>query len=221
MKDNVSRSFEPRHVIADTRISSGQCPRCDVNVTWGARPSQGHTKKRALRHTHVKKTSAKKILGIAHPEQKAVKNIDMVANRTLCLKGHLLVYSPECDRSKQTPVTVPHVLCDYEALATSRFRHLSRHSMTAGYFEDISASGTRTALCSSCGTDEWKSCRAALKIDHGRSARVTRCPPFCILSCSIMYILYIGRFVSGQSQRFVHTVCAFLVTIRRYYLLIQ
>jgi hypothetical protein len=37
MKDNVSRSFEPRHVIPDTRISSGQCPRCDVNVTLGAR----------------------------------------------------------------------------------------------------------------------------------------------------------------------------------------
>jgi hypothetical protein len=39
MKDNVSRSFEPRHVIPDTRISSGQCPRCDVNGTWGARRS--------------------------------------------------------------------------------------------------------------------------------------------------------------------------------------
>jgi hypothetical protein len=36
MKDNVSRNFEPRHVILDTRISSGQCPRCDVNVTLGA-----------------------------------------------------------------------------------------------------------------------------------------------------------------------------------------
>jgi hypothetical protein len=58
MKDNVSRSFEPRHVIPDTRISSGQCPRCDVNVTWGARPSQCHTKKRALRHIHVKKPNS-------------------------------------------------------------------------------------------------------------------------------------------------------------------
>jgi hypothetical protein len=33
IKDNVSRNFEPRHVIPDTRISSGQCPRCDVNGT--------------------------------------------------------------------------------------------------------------------------------------------------------------------------------------------
>jgi hypothetical protein len=53
MKDNVSRSFEPRHVIPDTRISSGQCPRCDVNVTLGSRDFQSHTKKRALRHIHV------------------------------------------------------------------------------------------------------------------------------------------------------------------------
>jgi hypothetical protein len=39
-KDNVSRSFKPRHVIPDTRISSGQCPRCDVDVTLGARDLQ-------------------------------------------------------------------------------------------------------------------------------------------------------------------------------------
>jgi hypothetical protein len=56
MKDNVSRSFKPRHVIPDTRISSGQCTRCDVNVTWGARDFQGHTKKRALKHIHIKIT---------------------------------------------------------------------------------------------------------------------------------------------------------------------
>jgi hypothetical protein len=30
MNDNVSRSFEMRHVIHDIRISSGQWPRCDV-----------------------------------------------------------------------------------------------------------------------------------------------------------------------------------------------
>jgi hypothetical protein len=44
MKDNFSKSFEPCHVIPDTRISSGQCPRCDVNVTLGSRDFQGHTK---------------------------------------------------------------------------------------------------------------------------------------------------------------------------------
>jgi hypothetical protein len=61
MKDNVLRSFEPRHVILDIRISSGQCPRCDVNVTLGARDlhavreiSKVTRNKRALRHIHVK-----------------------------------------------------------------------------------------------------------------------------------------------------------------------
>jgi hypothetical protein len=60
MKDDVSRSFEPRHVIPDTRISSGQCPRCDVNVTLGARDlhavreiSKVTRNKRAVRHIHI------------------------------------------------------------------------------------------------------------------------------------------------------------------------
>jgi hypothetical protein len=34
---------------------SGQCPRCDVSVTWGTRPCQGHTKTWAVKHIHVKK----------------------------------------------------------------------------------------------------------------------------------------------------------------------
>jgi hypothetical protein len=33
MKDNISRSFEMRHVIHDIHIGSGQWPRCDV--TYG------------------------------------------------------------------------------------------------------------------------------------------------------------------------------------------
>jgi hypothetical protein len=46
IKDNVSRSFKMRHVIHNTRISSGQWPRCDVtNGTRGSRGFQGHTKK--------------------------------------------------------------------------------------------------------------------------------------------------------------------------------
>jgi hypothetical protein len=44
MTGNFSRSFEPRYVTPDTRISSGQCPRCDVNVTLGSQDFQGHTK---------------------------------------------------------------------------------------------------------------------------------------------------------------------------------
>jgi hypothetical protein len=61
MKNNVSRRFEPRHVIADTRISSDQCSRCDVSVTLCARDlhamreiSKVTQNKRAARHIHVK-----------------------------------------------------------------------------------------------------------------------------------------------------------------------
>jgi len=55
------------------------------------------------------------------------------------IKKMWLVYSPECDRSQQASATVPHVLCDFEALATSRFRHLGCHSVIADLFEDICA----------------------------------------------------------------------------------
>jgi hypothetical protein len=60
------------------------------------------------------------------------------------LKGHLfklgLVNSPECNRSKQASETASHVLCDREALTTLTFRHLGRHFMKPGDFEDISVS---------------------------------------------------------------------------------
>jgi hypothetical protein len=47
--------------------------------------------------------------------------------------------NPECDRYKQAPETASHVLCDCEALATLRFRHLG-HFMKPGDFENISLS---------------------------------------------------------------------------------
>jgi hypothetical protein len=60
------------------------------------------------------------------------------------LKRHLfklgLVNSPECNRCKQASETASDVLCDCEALATLRFRHLSCHFMKPGDFDDISAS---------------------------------------------------------------------------------
>jgi hypothetical protein len=60
------------------------------------------------------------------------------------VKGHLfnlgLVNSPECSRYKQASETASHVLYDCEALATLRFRHLVRHFMKPGDFEDISVS---------------------------------------------------------------------------------
>jgi hypothetical protein len=55
---NVSRSFEPRHVIPDTRFSSGQCPRCDVTISrCGVRHFQSPRNRRRLRHIHVNSDS--------------------------------------------------------------------------------------------------------------------------------------------------------------------
>jgi hypothetical protein len=83
-------------------------------------------------------------LGITQLEQKPTKNTDRVANKTLSLKGHLfklgLVESPGCDRCKQAFQTASHLLCDVEALATLRFRHLGQNFMKPGALEDISVS---------------------------------------------------------------------------------
>ena len=62
------------------------------------------------------------------------------------LKGHntnwVLVEIPECDRCKKAPEMASLVLCDCEALASWRFRHLDqnfmnqvnqRKSLVAGY----------------------------------------------------------------------------------------
>ena len=51
-----------------------------------------------------------------------------------------LVNSPDCDRCKQASETTSHILCDSEATATLRFRHLDHHFMKPGAFEDISVS---------------------------------------------------------------------------------
>jgi hypothetical protein len=93
----------------------------------------------------LKKPSARKETGeLLDLSKKQLRILIWLLTGRCRLKGHpfqlSLVYSPKCDRYKQASATVPHVLCDCEALATSRFRHLGRHSVTAGYFEDISAS---------------------------------------------------------------------------------
>jgi hypothetical protein len=60
------------------------------------------------------------------------------------LKGHLLkvglLNSPQCDRCKQASEMASHILCDCEALATLRFRHLGHHFIKPDGFEDISVS---------------------------------------------------------------------------------
>jgi hypothetical protein len=60
------------------------------------------------------------------------------------LKEHLfnwgLVNSPECDGSKQASEAASRVLCNFEALAALRFRHLGRYFINPGDFKDISIS---------------------------------------------------------------------------------
>jgi hypothetical protein len=52
-----------------------------------------------------------------------------------------LVNSPQSDKCHQASETASHVLCDFEALVTLRFRHLGDHFMKPGDFEDIAVSG--------------------------------------------------------------------------------
>jgi len=67
---------------------------------------------------------------IVQYEQKPAKNSDRVANRTLSIKRTFkleLVKNPGCDQRKQASGMVSNILCDCEALATLRFRHLVHH----------------------------------------------------------------------------------------------
>jgi len=51
-----------------------------------------------------------------------------------------LVDSPRRDRCKEASKTASHVLCECEALAVFRVRHLGRHFLKPGGFADISIS---------------------------------------------------------------------------------
>jgi len=51
-----------------------------------------------------------------------------------------LVDNPRCGGCKEAIVTTSDVLCNCEATATLRFRHLGQHFMKPGDFEDISVS---------------------------------------------------------------------------------
>jgi hypothetical protein len=92
----------------------------------------------------LKKPSVKASWWTAQSEQKPAKNGDTAVNRTLPFKRHLpnlgLVNSPECERCKQVSEMASHILCDWNAFATLRFRHLSHHFMKQGDFEEISVS---------------------------------------------------------------------------------
>jgi hypothetical protein len=51
-----------------------------------------------------------------------------------------MVNNPECDNCKQATETASHVVCDYEDLATLRFKHVGPHFMEEGDFKEISVS---------------------------------------------------------------------------------
>jgi hypothetical protein len=74
------------------------------------------------------------------------------------LKRHLfkleMINSAKCDRCKQASETAQHILCDCEALATIRFRHLGRHFMKPGNFVKTSLSVSYCTLFKR-GSAEW------------------------------------------------------------------
>jgi hypothetical protein len=57
------------------------------------------------------------------------------------LKGHLfkmgLMNDPTCERCIEADVSATHVLCDCEALAYLRFRHLGQFFMESGDLYDV------------------------------------------------------------------------------------
>ena len=70
-----------------------------------------------------------------------------------------LVNSPECDRCKQASETVSRVLCDCEALAALRFRHLGRRFLKLGDLEGISVGIYCTMFrVRGCYMHEYKCC---------------------------------------------------------------
>jgi hypothetical protein len=59
------------------------------------------------------------------------------------LKGHLLkmglTNSPTCERCLEKGESATHILCDCEAIAYLRFRHLGRYFMEPGDSQDAPA----------------------------------------------------------------------------------
>jgi hypothetical protein len=79
--------------------------------------------------------------GVTGLEQKSRKNNDRVANRTQLFKSDVfklgLVDSRRWDKCKQASVIASHVLCDFEALALLKFKHLGHHFLKPGDFVKI------------------------------------------------------------------------------------
>jgi hypothetical protein len=92
------------------------------------------------------------------------------------LEGRLhkleLLNSVECDTCKQASETSSRVLCDCEALAALRFRHLDRRFTKPGDLEEISV-GCTIFRVQGCYMHEYKCCT---EDQYGQSAWITTVP---------------------------------------------
>jgi hypothetical protein len=118
-----------------------------VITDWTSRKHEEHWQSiRGQRQAKgfLKKTSARKAGELFNLSRNQLRIMTGLLTGHCHLKGHLfklgLLNSPDCNRCKQASEMASHVLCDCEALATLRFRHLGHHFMKPGDFEDISVS---------------------------------------------------------------------------------
>jgi hypothetical protein len=94
--------------------------------------------------------------------------------------------NPECERYNQTPETTSHVLCDCEALAALKFRHLG-HFTIPGNFENISLS-RKLHFVQSTGLLNVQAKGLHKRPITLEAHRSLWCPTFCILSYSKNFI---------------------------------
>jgi hypothetical protein len=122
------------------------------------------------------------------------------------LKGHLfkmgLTDSPICERCLEKEELATHILCDCEAIAYLRFRHLGHHFMEPGDYHDTPAS-----------SEVWGCWRGEMEgectIDLVRSQCMGRSgpPPYSFIHSFIHY--------AGSESIFCHTKYCTPLTILR------
>jgi hypothetical protein len=83
---------------------------------------------------------------------------------------------PGCDRCKKASETAARVLCDCEALAVLKFRHLGNNFLKPDDFADVSVNKI-LHFVPKCGTAECFSKTVAQKIGNGRGGRSLHYPP--------------------------------------------
>jgi len=111
---------------------------------WTSRKNEEHWQSVCgLRQTKgfLKKPSAKRPGELLNLSRNQLRILTGPLTGHFCLKGHLF-----CDRCKQASEMVSHVLCDYEALATLRYRNLGCNVMKQSDFEDISVTARYCTL---------------------------------------------------------------------------